>query len=320
MSYADFMRRKKINSPQIIDTQMRNPDVSSVIWRTKLATSIQSGLGDHIITNNSDPSNTGTSSYNKKVANYKSTGYGGRNQDVSNYVLYSSARSIAKDIFSGGKIVTKDDRCLTRTPASQIVGERGNAEIPVISSNKDIPLLGLNMAYMRQQRSDGVVIDNIGMCNTRFTPQVQSQYVDYLPSIKRGLGIQSREAWKGGQGTQYGSQNSFVCPTVFTQGNAKVSNAADGLVPKEIIKFDKPDRPYNPEFAKLQTARTGEQVGGGTLSGSRAPKVGSALRKIPSGINHRGVASLTKGRSSPYKLNNGLRSVPAINNPPGNAV
>jgi len=298
MSYADFMRRKKINSPQIIDTQMRNPDVSSVIWRTKLATSIQSGLGDHIITNNSDPSNTGTSSYNKKVENYKSTGYGGRNQDVSNYVLYSSARSIANDVFSGGKIERKYDTCLTQTPASQIVSQKGNS---------DLSLNGLNMGYV----SD---------CASIFQPQVQTQLVDYLPSIKRGLGIQSREAWKGGQGTQYGSQNSFVCSTVFTQGNAKVSNEADGLVPKDIIKIDKPDRPYNLEFAKLQTARTGEQVGGGTLPGSRAPKVGSALRKIPSGINHRGVASLTKGRSSPYKLNNGLRSVPAINNPPGNAL
>lgn len=314
MSYADFMRRKKINSPQIIDTQMKNPDVSSVIWRTKLATSIQSGLGDHIITNDSDPSNTGTSLYNKKVAIYKSSGYGGRNQDVSNYVLYSSAKSIAQDVFSG-KIVTKDNTCLTRTPASQIVSEKGNFDS---SSN------GLNMAYMRQQRSDGAVIDNIGMCNTRFTPQVQTQFVDYLPSIKRGLGVESREAWKGQPGTQYGSQKPFglpgECPTVFTQGNAKVSNAADGLVPKDIIKFEKPDRPYNLEFAKLQTARTGEQVGGGNIPGSRAPKVGGALRKIPSGINHRGVASLTKGRSSPYKLNNGLRSVPAINNPPGNAL
>jgi hypothetical protein len=174
---------------------------------------------------------------------------------------------------------------------------------------------------MRQQRSDSAVIDNIGMCNTRFTPQVQTQFVDYLPSIKRGLGGQSREDWKGEKiNTHFGSQKPFVCSTVFTQGNAKVSNAADGLVPKDIIKIEKPDRPYNLEFAKLQTARTGEQVGGGNIPGSRAPKVGGALRKIPSGINHRGVASLTKGRSSPYKLNNGLRSVPAINNPPGNAV
>jgi hypothetical protein len=298
MSYADFMRRKKINSPQIIDTQMKNPDVSSVIWRTKLATSIQSGLGDHIITNNSDPSNTGTSLYNKKVAIYKSSGYGGRNQDVSNYVLYSSAKSIAKDVFSG-KIVTKDDTCLTRTPASQIVSEKGNS---------DLSLNGLNMGYV----SD---------CTPFFKPQVQTQFVDYLPSIKRGLGGQSREDWNGEKiNTHFGSQKPFVCPTVFIQGNAKVSNAADGLVPKDIIKIEKPDRPYNLEFAKLQTARTGEQVGGGNIPGSRAPKVGGALRKIPSGINHRGVASLTKGRSSPYKLNNGLRSVPAINNPPGNAV
>jgi hypothetical protein len=175
---------------------------------------------------------------------------------------------------------------------------------------------------MRQRRPDGAVIDNIGMCNSRFTPQVQSQFVDYTIAIKRGLGVQSRADWTGAPGTQYGSQMPFICPTgsVFTQGNAKVSEAADGLVPKDVTRIDKPDRPYNAQFAVLQKVQTGDQVGTSNLSGTRATKVGGAMRKIPTGIQHRGPQPKTASLFTPYRLNNGLRSVPAINNAPGQAV
>ena len=56
------------------------------------------------------------------------------------------------------------------------------------------------------------------------------------------------------------------------------------------------------------------------LIGSRASKVGAAMRKIPTGIQHRGPQPKTAALFTPYRLNNGLRSVPAINNPPGQAV
>ncbi len=325
---SDYLRRKQINTPVIIDTQMRNPDVSSNIWRTKLAVSSVNGVGNHALNEVFDPSKTATSARINQVQSFKSSGFGGRNQDVSTHVLTKSANSIKTDNFTRGKLVSgttggaliAGTLCLTTTPASQIVGEYGNAETPVISSNKDIKLPGLNMAYMRQRRSDGAVIDNIGMCNTRFTPQVESQFVDYLPEIKRGLGVQSREDWDGRQNTQYGSQMPFVCPTVFTKGNAKTSEAADGLVPKEVIRIGKPDRPHNVEFAILQTAPTGEQVGTSNLMGTRATKVGAAMRKIPTGIQNRGPQPKTAPLFTPYRLNNGLRSVPAINNPPGQAV
>jgi hypothetical protein len=162
------------------------------------------------------------------------------------------------------------------------------------------------------------------MCNSRFTPQVESQFVDYLPSIKRGLGIQSRETWSGARGTNSGSQNPFggpgECSSVFTQGNAKISQAADGLVPKEVTRIDKPDRPHNVKFAVLQTAPTGPQIGSSNLMGTRATKVGAAMRKIPTGIQNRGPQPKTAPLFTPYRLNNGLRSVPAINNPPGQAI
>lgn len=326
---SDYLRRKQINAPVIKDTQMRNPDVSSNIWRTKLAVSSVNGVGNHALNEVFDPSKTATSARISKVQSFKSTGFGGRNQDVSTYVLTKSATSIGTDNFRRGKLqsvttggaLIAGTRCLTTTPASQVVGEYGNAET---QSTKVLPGLGLNMGYMRQQRSDGAVIDNIGMCNTRFTPQVQSQFVDYLPDIKRGLGAQSREDWRGERisGTHYGSQMPFVCPSgsVFTQGNEKISHLADGLVPKEVTRIDKPDRPHNSEFAVLQTAPTGSQVGTSNLLGTRATKVGAAMRKIPTGIQHRGPQPMTGPLFTPYRLNNGLRSVPAINNPPGQAV
>ena len=329
MSMADYLRRKQINAPKIIDTQMRHVDVSAAVWRMKLAVSNIIGVGKHALNEVFDPSKTGTSAKISQVQSFKGAAFGGRNQDVSSYVMTKGAASISQDNFSQGKIqsVTTGGAntggttlCLTTTPASQVVSELGNAETRT-GSNPD--KTGLNMAYMRERRSNGAVVDNIGMCNTRFTPQVESQFVDYLPSIKRGLGVQSREEWSGARGTNSGSQNPFgaagECTSVFTQGNAKISNAADGLVPKAVVVLGKPTRPYNLESALLQTAPTGPQVGGGTIPGSRAPKVGAAMRKIPTGINHRGPQPTTAMVAGPYQLNNGMRSVPAINNPPGQA-
>lgn len=303
MSLADFMRRKHINSPTVTNLQMRHPDVSSSIWRTKLAVSQVSGVGKHSLTNVFDPSTTATSIQNRAIQSFKSSGFGGRNQDVTNYVMTLGATSIRQDNFSGKlQTVTTGSAsgCLTTTPASQVVSQLGNA-----AGSKS----GLNMGY-------------VSTCTPAFNPETQSQFVDTLPIIKRGLGVKSRAAWSGAKGTNYGSQMPFVCTTEttsYTHGNAKTSNLAGGLVPKDNIPLGKPDRPYNSEFAKLQTAPTGSQVGGGTFPGSRAPKVGGALRKVPGGINHRGVATPSKGLFTPYRLNNGLKSLPAINNPPGQA-
>lgn len=329
MSMSDYLRRKQINAPKILDTQMKHVDVSAAVWRMKLAVSSVIGVGKHALNEVFDPSKTGTSAKISQVQSFKGAAFGGRNQDVSNYVMTKGAASIGRDSFGQGKIQTSTiggantggpTLCLTTTPASQVVSERGNAET---RTGVDADRTGLNMAYMRQRRSNGLVVDNIGMCNTRFTPQVESQFVDYLPSIKLGLGVQSREAWSGARGTNSGSQNPFggpgECTSVFTRGNAKVSNAADGLVPKAVVVLGQPTRPYNADFARLQTAPSGPQVGGGNIPGSRAAKVGGAMRKIPTGINHRGPQPRTALVAGPYQINNGMRSVPAINNPPGQA-
>jgi hypothetical protein len=311
MSMADYLRRKQINAPKILDTQMRHVDVSAAIWRTKLAVSSVIGVGKHALNEVFNPSKTGTSARVNQLQSFKGTAFGGRNQDVSSYVMTAGARSIDRDVFDQGKIESivagrALNGCLTSTPASQVVTEFGNSD----GTNS-----GLNMKH---------TLCKYGLPDSRpFEPQTQSQFVDYLPSIKRGLGVQSREEWSGDSGTNSGSQNPFggpgECTSVFTRGNAKISNAADGLVPKAVVVLGKPDRPYNSDFAVLQTAPTGSQVGGGTTPGSRAPKVGAAMRKIPTGINHRGRQPTTAMVAGPYQLNNGMRSVPAINNPPGQA-
>lgn len=309
MSMSDYLRRKQINAPVVENTQMRNPDVSSSIWRTKLAVSSVSGVGKHALNEVFDPSKTATSAKISRVQSFNSSGFGGRNQDVSNCVITRASGAIKKNALGIGKTQTvttnSSGGCLATTPASQVVNESGNAE----GSNS-----GLNMGY---------TLCKYGLPNSKpFSPQTQTQFVDYLPSIKRGLGVESREFWNGDQGTYSGSQNPLDanCSSVFTQGNAKVSHLSGGLVPKDVIVVGKPDRPFNPEFSVLQTCRTGPQVGTSNLPGTRATKVGAALRKIPTGINHRGPQPLTGPLFTPYRLNNGLRSVPAINNPPGQAV
>jgi hypothetical protein len=320
---SDYLRRKQINAPVIKDTQMRNPDVSSAIWRTRMAVSTVNGIGKHALNEVFDPSKTGTSARINGIQSFNSSGFGGRNQDVSTLVTTFSARSIGADNFTAGKIQSvttggASNGCLTTTPASQVVSELGNAEVQRASTNKFVPLPGLNMAYMRQRRVDGAVVDNLGLCNANFNPQTESQFVDTLPSIKLGLGVQSREYWKGATGTMYGSQNPFGpnCPTSFTAGNLKTSHLAGGLNPKDVVPLGKPDRPYNPAFAVLQTAPTGPQIGTSNLLGTRATKVGAAMRRAPNGINHRGPQPRTAAPPEAYKINNGMRSVPAINNPP----
>lgn len=305
MSMTDYLRRKQINAPVVKDTQLRSSDVSGITWRQRLAVNSQSNIGGHAINNVFDPSTTGTSIKQRAVQSFKG-GFGGRNQDVSTYVSTLAASSIREDNFTRGKLQTdtlgRASGCLTTTPASQVVSESGNAQ-----GDRS----GLNMGY---------TLCKYGLPGSRpFSPQTESQFVDYLPGIKY-LGSQSRETWNGYKGTTPGSQMPFNCASAFTSGNAKTSHLAGGLNPKDTITLGKPDRPYNAEFSVLQTARTGEQVGTSNLGGTRATKVGGPMRKIPTGINHRGPQPRTKMAAEAYQLNNGMRSVPAINNPPGQAV
>jgi hypothetical protein len=260
MSYTEYLRRSQINTPKVIDTQMRLPDASSFTWRVKMGAGRISRPTDHVITNGDEPSVT-PNFHTKKVMVYAGTGQGGRVRDASDWILSSSVSGIVHDSFTGGKIQVECGN--VKSPASQIVGESGNAD-----GNK----LGLNMGYVKED------------CCTIFRPQSKTYFVDTIPEIKtHKIGIQPASAWNGAVGTMYGTQNAIVCSN--TSGAAKLSSGL--LVPKDENTLNL--HPAGPLKLDFVTAITGPQV---SLNGAygRAPKVGDALRKIPYVERHHGRA------------------------------
>ena len=141
MSYTDYLNRMKINTPKVIDTQMRMPDASSFTWRTKLRATRVNRRTDHVINNSQDI--PAPRLFSPSVQSFAGSGFGGRVQDASSYTLSLSATAIGNDNFTRGRIVTNtlsaSGGCLTRPPASQVVSQSGNAEGSVA---------GLNMGYI----------------------------------------------------------------------------------------------------------------------------------------------------------------------------
>jgi hypothetical protein len=283
MSYTDYLKRLKVNSPVIIDRRMSMPDASSYTWRKKLETSRVFDPTTHVITNVFDPGHSPV--FNRKqIVSYKGTGFGGRVQDASTYTLTKSATAIGRDVFTLEKIQTNpknvDGECLVRTPASQIVGEQGNAD-----GNK----IGLNMGYV----SD---------CTPIFRPLTKSHLVDTIPEIKTRKVGYGRIPTRTGQGSDYG-QNPLVCSTTSTTGTQKsaadppgnefgIADAKD-LIPANLHS----PRPLKNDFFNNIT---GPQVGGGNMPGQRAPKVGGALRKIPNVQGQHGFAGYSPTVPTPF--------------------
>jgi hypothetical protein len=274
----------KINAPKVIDTQMRLPDASSFTWRTKMAATTVNRRTDHVINNVQDPSATPTMNTKASTA-YKGTGFGGKVQDASSYTMSLASTSLGRDVFTSGRIqtVTRNaaGNCLTTTPASQVVNERGNA---------DSLVAGLNMGYTRINGAS----NQVGLCTSIFYPLTESQFVDTLPAIKTNkVGVQNSSTWNGAIGTTPGSQNVIVCTNTNTSGNVK--NANGTLVTKaEPARMLFSEPPTSTAKALFVTSPTGPQVGGGYLNGSRAPKVGGATPMATRTINHRGFASRTR--------------------------
>ena len=275
MSYAEYLNRLKINAPKVIDTQMRLLDASSFTWRTKMAATTVNRRTDHIINNVQD-----TSSMNPKASTaYKGTGFGGKVQDASSYTQSLGAMSLGRDVFTSGRIQTVPKNvagtCLASTPASQVIGEQGNA---------DGNTSGLNMGYSRINGAS----NQVGLCTSVFLPLTESQFVDIDPDIKtHKIGSQGNSAWSGADGTTPGGQNPIICRNTNTSGNVK--NDDGTLVVKDEtahMLFSEPATSL--AKALFITSPTGSQVGGGTTPGSRAPKVGAATPLAKRMITHRG--------------------------------
>jgi hypothetical protein len=310
MSYTDYLNRMKINTPKILNTQMRMPDASSFTWRTKLAATSVNRRTDHVINNSQDI--PAPRLFSPAVMGYGGSGFGGKVQDASSYTMSLGATALRYDNFSRGQIksetINSSGRCLASTPASQVVSERGNA---------DGDVLGLNMGYMRQ-RIGSLVIDNVGLCTSEFRPQTKSQFVETIPDLKtRKIGVGVRDPGDG-LGRQV-VQNTINCETTNTSGDIKGQiKSHQPFNSYSALPNNTPGSPRNLVHRSFITGIQGPQVGGYQHAGHRADKVGTALERPRGGINHRGWAS-PRRNPYPYMGVNGIQpSAPAqkkINEP-----
>jgi hypothetical protein len=294
MSYTDYLKRMAINTPKVIDTQMRFSDASSYTWRRKLAVANVNRPTDHVINNSQDT--RAPRLFSPAAMGYAGSGFGGKVPDASTFTLSRSSTSIGRDNFRRGKIVSNTintlGECLAQTPASQVVSQYGNA---------DRIRSGLSMGYTRQTTAGGATIHNVGVCTAQFRPLTQSQFVDTIPDLKtHKIGVQSRAPDNLGR---HIVQNPIICATTNTAGDTKSPTAVDsngiGVVgPKVTVPSNLHSKPpRNPEKGKFITGIQGPQTGGGSILGSRAPKVGGvSVVKKPT-ITHRGSATPSR---NPY--------------------
>jgi hypothetical protein len=286
MSYTDYLNRQKINSPRVIDTQMRLPDASSFTWRTKMLATAVRRPTDHVINNVQDPNPAPTLNSKKPIC-YPGTGFGGRVPDASTYTMGLGSLSLHNDVFSGGRIrtvtVNAHGDCLASTPASQIVSELGG--------NADGDVAGLNMGYITRAPYGPA------LCNTRFNPLSESQFVDTHPDVKtKKMGVLPIGSRTGPDGmyTNYGSQGT-ITGTLTTNTTGNVKDAQGRVIQPDNRPYNTYSaRPYNAQKAAFITSPSGPQVGGGYSNGSRAPKAGGAVPRVSRMITHRGWANPTR--------------------------
>ena len=263
---------------------MRMPDASSYTWRKKLQSTQINRRTDHVINNSQDT--PAPRLFSPAVRGYPGSGFGGKVQDASSFTLSRGANAIERDTFRAANgtrrirtvTLTASGECLTRTPASQVVSELGNAEESVV---------GLNMGYTRQRRLSGGVIDNVGVCSAQFRPLTKSYFVDTIPDVKfHKSGTAPQPVETQTVGGRQNVQNSIICPTTNTSGVAKVETKDANLIglqnPKAHTPFNSYSAPPNNAHGSgpnrvhraFVTSPTGPQVGGRTRGGVRADKVG----------------------------------------------
>jgi hypothetical protein len=295
MSYTDYLKRRAINTPKVIDQQMKFPDASSHTWRTKLASTSVNRRTDHIVNNVQDPSRA-PMLFQPKNISFQGSGFGGKVPDASLFTLSRSAAALGQDSFSTGKIVTNtintSGGCLTQPPASQVVSEFGNS---------DGSLSGLNMGYSRQMYvvqgptspAPIAVVDQARVCTSQFRPLTKSHFVDTIPELKtRKIGSALQPSTTQTAGGIQVVQNEINCQTTNTSGGVK-SGALDsngvGLVSsKPVYRALHSEPAHNPQKALFVTGVLGPQTGGGDFPGSRAPKVGGVTVQPKGTITHRG--------------------------------
>jgi hypothetical protein len=296
-----------INSPKVIDLQMRMPDASSFTWRTKMAATQINRRSDHVI-NNTQDLGIAPRLFSPQVMNYAGTGFGGRVQDASSYTMSRGFNAITRDTFRANdgtlKVKTSAESrsggCLTRPPASQVVSERGNSEVKSTTRFDRSALAGLNMGYMRQQLG-ATVIKQAVHCTQNFQPLTKSYFVDTIPELKThkiGSAPQpfplSSPTPGGRQVVQNPVNPTNTSRTTNTFGVALNQQKAD--VP--FNSYSPPPNNYPNSGANLVhgafvTGIQGPQVGG-RLTGGRPDKIGGVSVVQKGTITHRGWGGRTR--------------------------
>jgi len=313
MSYTDYLKRMMINSPKVIDTQMRMPDASSYTWRKKLQSTQINRRTDHVINNSQDT--PAPRLFSPAVRGYPGSGFGGKVQDASSFTLSQGANAIERDTFRAGDgtrrvqtvTVNTQGECLTRTPASQVVSELGNGEYKSYTTIENSPLAGLNMGYMRQRSRSAELAGQVGQCTSEFHPLTKSYFVDTIPDVKfHKSGTAPQPVETQTVGGRQNVQNSIICPTTNTSGVGKVDIMdATGIglqYPKAHTPFNSYSAPPNNAHGSgpnrvhraFVTSPTGPQVGGQTRGGVRADKVGGVSVVQKGVITHRGWGGQTR--------------------------
>ena len=283
MSYSEFLNRKKINSPNIVDNRMQFDDASSYIWRKRLAVASVRRPTDHVITNVNDPSVVPTLN-SKNPTVYVGNGLGGKVMDASDYIATLGATPIGHDTFGPVKTVlgASQGQFFTFAPASQVVTKYGNAD----GKNS-----GLNMGYK-------------DTC-AAFNPQTKSYFVDTIPLIKtHKVGVIAKS------GSTKGNQNSVVCASTSTAG---APMNADGTLGSKEEKTPNL-HPLGPKKIDFLTAITGPQVSANGARG-RAPKVGGAIDRPKYGEKHHGRAWGPKAYPAAFNPPTGAPAQLKINSP-----
>jgi hypothetical protein len=310
MSYTDYLNRKKINSPVLIDARMKMPDASSFTWRTKLAATSINRRTDHVINNSQDT--PAPRLFSPAAMGYQGSGFGGRVQDASSFTLAQSALSLRRDVFAGpsGRHRTPtnaSEQCLTFPPASQVVSEFGNSEKRSTTVVEESSLAGLNMGYSRQRIGNREAAGQVGQCTSNFAPQTKSFFVDTIPELKlHKVGTAPQPVTTQSAGGRQNVQNRVSCPS----GRTTTTGVGKTILPlqqdpKDHVQFNSYSPLPNNSFGSGQnvvhrsfvTGIQGPQVGGQTTGGVRADKVGGASPLIKHSITHRGWGGQTR---TPY--------------------
>ena len=185
MSYTEFLRRKAAAAPKIIDTTVRT-DASTITMRRRLQANQEffTSTRQGVITNVSDPSNTGTNAV-IKAPQATTKLNGGRIPDASTFTAFVGGTAIGND---GGVFQTARRLVANSNTAGSIS--------PCVTISEPVPYTGSGAytANMVPQNASNIVRNREFCIQPSTEPHIQSelgpsQYVGDDIAPNRSIGI-----------------------------------------------------------------------------------------------------------------------------------